>query len=98
MVKESIQEMEDLYLGGNTSRDDLINSGYDRLLISRGHTEVDSDIKSQFDLIYTKIEERTSITGNTDLYDAIQGLITILKSDLFPLLNIQDADGKNDGD
>ena len=28
----------------------------------------------------------------------IQGLITIFKSDLFPLLNIQDADGKNDGD
>ncbi len=98
LVKESIQEMEDLYLGGNTSRDDLINSGYDRLLISRGHTEVDSDIKSQFDLIYTKIDERTSITGSTDLYDAIQGLITILKSDMFPLLNIQDADGKNDGD
>jgi predicted lipoprotein len=98
LVRESIQEMEDLYLGGNTSRNDLINSGYDRLLISRGHTEVDSDIKTQFDLIYAKIDERTSITGNTDLYDAIQGLITIFKSDLFPLLNIQDADGKNDGD
>ncbi len=98
LVKESIQEMEGLYLGGNTLRNNLINSGYDRLLISRGHTEVDSDIKSQFDLIYAKIDERTSISGNTDLYDAIQGLITIIKSDLFPLLNIQDADGKNDGD
>ena len=98
LVKESIQEMEDLYLGGNTSRNDLINMGYDRLLVSRGHTEVDSNIKSQFDLIYEKIEGRTSISGNTDLYDTIQGLITIMKSDLFPLLNIQDADGKNDGD
>lgn len=98
LVRESIQEMENLYLGGNASRNDLLNSGYDRLLISRGHAEVDTNIKSQFDLIYTKIDERTSITGSTDLYDAIQGLITIFKSDLFPLLNIQDADGKNDGD
>ena len=49
-------------------------------------------------MMNSKIEGRTSISGNTDLYDTIQGLITIMKSDLFPLLNIQDADGKNDGD
>ena len=56
--------------------------------------------QAQFQAIYSEIDSRTSITedNNRELYDLIQGLVVIYKSDLLPVLNVQDADGANDGD
>ncbi len=95
MVRAAVEEMEDIYLGnGNTSE----GFGYDDLLMGIDQDVLDEDIRNQFREIYTQIDNRTSITGDDDLYNSIQGLVTLYKSDLFPVLNVQDADGSNDGD
>ena len=96
LLRASIREMERIYLGEGTST--LDDQGYDDLLRVRNQSAVDNDIKAQFDSIYQEIENRSSISGNNELYNKVQGLITLYKSDLFPLLNVQDADGANDGD
>lgn len=98
LARVAVEEMEDVYLGTTSTGFD--GQGYDDLLTARGQASVDADIKAQFEAIYAEFDERTSITedNNTDLYDAIQGLVTLYKSDMFPLLNVQDADGANDGD
>ncbi len=90
-LKTSVEEMENIYLGG-------IGQGYDDLLIERAHTDLDQDIKDLFQQIYFEIEERQTITQNTELYETIQELVTLYKSDLLPILNVQDADGASDGD
>ena len=98
LVRAAVEEMEDLYLGTTSSGSD--GQGYDELLNARDQSSLDTDIKAQFQLIINELNGRTSITedNNTDLYDAIQGLVTLFKSDMLPVLNVQDADGANDGD
>tara|TARA_R110000868_G_scaffold72245_10_gene210844 strand:- start:230 stop:1360 length:1131 start_codon:yes stop_codon:yes gene_type:complete len=96
LLKAAIEEMEDFYLGESSLQVNGI--GYDDMLIIRNKAAVDQDIKTIFATIYAKINERNSISGNQELYNIIQALITIYKSDLLPLLNVQDADGLNDGD
>jgi len=96
LLRASIEEMEDFYLGETSTNVD--GQGYDDLLLVREQSTIDTDIKTQFTLIYQQIDNRSSITGNSDLYDAIQGLVTVFKSDLLPVLNVQDSDGANDGD
>ena len=96
LLKASVEEMEDLYLGESTLQVNGI--GYDDMLMIRNQTTVHEDIKTHFANIYAKINERNSINGNEDLYNSVQALVTIYKSDLLPLLNVQDADGLNDGD
>jgi len=99
LVQTAVEEMEDIYLGSTSSGTD--GQGYDDLLAAREQTAIDSDIKAQFATIYAEIGSRGSINSednNAVLYNAIQGLVTLYKSDLFPILNIQDADGANDGD
>lgn len=96
LAKVAVQEYERLYLGKTRAGVDL--TGYDDLLVAQNQTSVDTDIKSRFQAIYTEIDSRTSMSGNDELYKKIQSLITLYKSDLFPILNVQDADGANDGD
>ncbi|MEL6558528.1 MAG: imelysin family protein [Bacteroidota bacterium] len=98
LVRTAVEEMEKIYLGTNSSG--VNGQGYDDLLTARDQESIDADIKAQFQSIYTEIDSRSSITedNNRELYDLIQGLVTLYKSDLFPILNIQDADGANDGD
>tara|TARA_B110001469_G_C9625873_1_gene312443 strand:+ start:268 stop:1398 length:1131 start_codon:yes stop_codon:yes gene_type:complete len=96
LVKAAIEEMEDFYLGESSLQ--VNGTGYDDMLIIRNQAAVDQDIKNLFTTIYTQINERSSISGNPELYNNIQALVTIYKSDLLPLLNVQDADGLNDGD
>ena len=96
LIKEAITEIEDMYLG--ETFDGIDKQGYDDLLLAREQPSINTDIRDQFEAIYNEIENRTSISGNADLYDAVQGLVTLFKSDLFPVLNVQDADGANDGD
>lgn len=91
LLKASIEEMEDIYLG-------IDGQGYDDLLIEREKESIDIDIKELYSNIYSIIDERVSISGDDELYQAIQELITLYKSDLFPVLNVQDADGASDGD
>ena len=96
LVKASIEEMEDIYLGETPSKKN--EKGYDDLLKVRNQAAVDTDIKARFASIYNKISNRNSISGDNSLYEEVQGLITIYKSELLPILNVQDADGLNDGD
>ncbi|MEL7006850.1 MAG: imelysin family protein, partial [Bacteroidota bacterium] len=98
LLRTSVEEMEQIYLG--TTSNGTNGQGYDDLLMAREQLSIDTDIKAQFQAIYTEIDSRMSITedNNRELYDLIQGLVTLYKSDLFPVLNIQDADGANDGD
>lgn len=96
LLKAAIEEMEDLYLG-ETSKG-VNDQGYDDLLIAREQSSVNEDIKAQFASIYSMIANRNSISGDESLYNEIQALVTLYKSDLFPVLNVQDADGANDGD
>ena len=77
---------------------DTDGDGYDDLLRAVDQNSVDEDIKAQFQSIYEAIEKRESISGDDALYESIQQIVTLFKSDLFPLLNVQDADGLNDGD
>ncbi|MBX2876518.1 MAG: hypothetical protein KTR30_30640, partial [Saprospiraceae bacterium] len=96
LLKAAIEEMEDLYLG-ETSKE-TNGQGYDDLLIAREQSSLNEDIKAQFSTIYALIANRNSISGDESLYTGIQALVTLYKSDLFPVLNVQDADGANDGD
>lgn len=96
LLRASIAEMEDLYLG--SSADGLSNQGYDDLLLVRDQDGIDADIKAQFIAIYNAIDNRTDIEGDDSLYQEIQQLVVLYKSDLFPVLNVQDADGASDGD
>ncbi len=96
LLRASIEEMEDIYLGTTSSGEDGI--GYEDLLLERDQSSIDTDIRVQFQEIFNQIENRTDISGDDELYNSIQGLITLYKSDLFPILNVQDADGANDGD
>lgn len=96
LVRASMEELEDLYLG--TSKDGIDGQGYDDMMAVREQAEVDIDVKAQFQAIYTSIDQRSEIMGDDDLYQRIQGLITLYKTDLFPILNVQDADGATDGD
>ena len=96
LIRSAVQEMENIYLGMTSTNEN--NIGYDDLLIQRDHESIDADIKTQFQEIYNMIDNRSSIVGDESLYDSVQELISLYKSDLFPVLNIQDADGSNDGD
>jgi len=98
LVKAAVEELEDLYLGSQSNGTN--DQGYDDLLITTGQDGIDTndDIKTQFQNIYTEIDNRTAIIGNPDLYDEVQEIITLFKADLFSLLNIVDADMANDGD
>jgi len=96
LLKAAVEEMEDLYLGETV--EGVNGKGYDDLLLARDQASVDEDIKAQYQKIYNLIDKRTSITGDEELYSAIQEIVTLYKSDLFPVLNVQDADGANDGD
>lgn len=96
LLRASMEEMEDFYLGQTSTETD--GAGYDDLLVSLDQASVDTDIKSQFATIYAQLDSRTSISGDASLYNDVQGLVTLFKSDLFPVLNVQDADGANDGD
>jgi len=96
LLRASIEEMEDLYLGENSAGTDA--QGYDDVLASFEQTAVDEDVKAQFAAIYSLIDGRSSISGDDTLYQGIQALVTLYKSDLFSTLNVQDADGANDGD
>ncbi len=96
LLQASIDALENLYLGRTSAGVD--GQGYDDLLRTREQSSVDDDIKAQFAAISNQIADRTSISGDNTLYENIQALITLYKSDLFPLLNVQDADGSNDGD
>ncbi len=96
LLRAAIAEVEDLYLGSNF--DDSNGQGYDDLVLAMSDPAIDQDIKNQFDLIYEAIDGRTSISEDESLYNAIQGIITLYKSELLPVLNVQDADGANDGD
>lgn len=96
LLKAAVEEMEDIYLGNTSS--DTDGQGYDDLLMAREQSSIDIDIKNQFQVIYNEINNRTSISGDESLYNEIQALVTLYKSDLFPVLNVQDADGANDGD
>lgn len=96
LLKQAVLAMEDVFLGRTNIGQDL--QGYDDLLASREQPGVAEDIKNQFAMIYSVIQNRSSISGDEELYNALQHIVTLYKSDLFPILNIQDADGKNDGD
>ncbi len=96
LIKAAVEEMEDIYLG--TTPSGVEGIGYEDLLISIDQESLNNDIKAQFQEIYDQINNRTHISGNEDLYNSIQELVTLYKSDLFPVLNVQDADGANDGD
>lgn len=96
LLKAAIEEMEDLYLGVNSS--DTNAQGYDDILVAREKSSVDTDIKTQFVNILSLIDNRSAISGDDTLYLGIQRLVTLYKSDLFSVLNVQDADGANDGD
>ena len=91
LVRSAIQEMENIYLGNG-------GQGYDDLLLEREQSGIDDDIKDLFQRIINEIDNRTSISGNDELYNVIQELVTLYKTDLFPVLNVQDADGASDGD
>ena len=96
LLQAAIEAMEDTYLGTTSNGEDA--QGYDDLLLARGQASIDEDIRSQFAAIYNEISGRSSISGDASLYEGIQELVTLYKSDLFPVLNVQDADGANDGD
>jgi len=96
LLSASIEEMEDLYLGSTSSGAD--SDGYDDLLTVREQSSIDMDMKAQFAAIYNEISNRSSISGNDELYESVQALVRLYKSDVFPVLNVQDADGMNDGD
>ena len=95
MTRAAIAEMEDIYLGTGVSGNGI---GYDDLLLDIDQVSLDEDIKAQYEEIYNQIDNRESILGDENLYNSIQNLVTLYKSDLFPVLNVQDADGSNDGD
>lgn len=96
LLQMAVEEMERIYLGeGKTGS---YKQGYDDLLQVRNQIAVDNDIKAQFASIYQEISNRSSISGNDQLYLKVQALVTLYKSDLLPILNVQDADGANDGD
>lgn len=96
LLRAAVEEMEDIYLGRAEDGSDGI--GYEDLLLAREQESLDADIKDQYQAIYDAIDNRSFITGDASLYHSIQELVTLYKSDLFPVLNIQDADGANDGD
>ncbi|MEN0051162.1 MAG: imelysin family protein, partial [Bacteroidota bacterium] len=98
LLKATVEEMEDMYLG--EAADGTDGDGYEDLLLAREQSEIDASIKAQFQNIYNEIASRTTVStaGNRSLYNAIQEIVTLYKSDLFPVLNVQDADGKTDGD
>ena len=70
LVRAAVQEMEKIYLGKSASAVD--GQGYDDLLKVGGKSDINEDIKDQFETIYNIIGDRTSISGSTDLYDAVQ--------------------------
>ncbi|MEM9143648.1 MAG: imelysin family protein [Bacteroidota bacterium] len=96
LVQVAIEEMEDLYLGSTSDGSD--GQGYDDLVIAAEQASIDTELKAQFQSIYDELDGRTSISGNSDLYDKVQGIVTVFKSDLFPVLNVEDTDMLNDGD
>ena len=95
MTRAAMAEMEDIYLGTGVSGNGI---GYDDLLLDIDQVSLDEDIKAQYEEIYNQIDSRARILGDENLYNSIQALVTLYKSDLFPVLNVQDADGSNDGD
>jgi len=96
LLRAAIEEVEDLYLGSSDA--DPNGQGYDDLVNEFSDPTIDQDIKKQFNLIYETIDGRSSISGDDTLYNAIQEIVTLYKSELLPVLNVQDADGANDGD
>lgn len=96
LLRAAVEEVEDFYLGSEPSGAD--GASYDDLLIAADQASIDADIKTQFENIYAILDSRTTVSGDDTLYEAIQQIVTLFKSDLFPVLNVQDADGMNDGD
>lgn len=96
LVRKAVEEMEDIYLGSTAAGDN--GQGYDDLLLAAEQTSLDAAIKAQYTTIYGILDTRSSISGDSELYDAIQELVTLYKSDMLPILNIQDDDNLNDGD
>ena len=96
LLSTSINEMQSIYLGFGL--DVTQRQGYDDLLLARDQSGIHEDIVAQFTTINSAIISRENIIGDDELYQAIQGLITLYKSDLFPVFNVQDADGATDGD
>lgn len=96
LVKATLTSFENLYLGRSIAGND--GQGYDDLVTFRGQQAIDADIKNVYRAIFLALESRTSIAGDDSLYQAIQSLVTKYKTDLFPILNVQDADGLVDGD
>ncbi len=96
LLSTSINEMQTIYLGFGI--DVTQRQGYDDLLLARDQSGIHEDIVAQFSAINLAIIGRENISGDDELYQDIQGLITLYKSDLFPVLNVQDADGATDGD
>lgn len=96
LLRAAVEEVEDFYLGTEPAGGD--GPSYDDLLIAAEQAGIDEDIKAQFTEIYGLIDARTTITGDDTLYESIQQIVTLFKSDVFPVLNVQDADGMNDGD
>ena len=96
LLRAAVEEVEDLYFGTTTTGEN--EQGYDDLVITFSNPSINEDITARFNSIYSVIDSRTNISGDESLYDAIQEIVTLYKSDLFPVLNVQDADGANDGD
>ena len=88
--------MQRIYLGKSAAGVD--GQGYDDLLTARDKASVNTDIKAQFNAVFNSINARSAVTGDEDLYTNVQLVITLYKADMFPVLNVQDADGANDGD
>ena len=91
MVRLATQEMQAIFHAGTTN-------GYDALLQQRNQPSIANEIDNRYTAVYDAIANRNTITGDEVLYNAIQSIVTVYKSDLLPLLNVQDADGANDGD
>ncbi len=96
LLKAAVQEMQRIYLGKSAAGVD--GQGYDDLLTARDKASVNTDIKAQFNAVFNSINARSAVTGDEDLYTNVQLVITLYKADMFPVLNVQDADGANDGD
>ncbi|MFK7900536.1 MAG: imelysin family protein [Cyclobacteriaceae bacterium] len=96
LLKQAIMGIENIYLGRSLTGNN--EQGYDDILNSLGKSGINTDIKQQFTDIYTEINSRTSISGDEELYNKVQGIITLFKTDLLTALNVQDTDSANDGD
>ena len=87
LLRAAIEEMEDIYLGATETGGEGL--GYEELLIDGKQTILDVAIKDQYDLIYDIIDGSTSISTDDVLYNSVDDLIILYRSQLLPALNIQ---------